>query len=361
MRMSPSSSGATSGSGEPQHQPVEALFVGNQNGMEAALVQRDDIPFAGITAGAMHGVGVLRTLGGAWRTLRGVAQAWGLIGRWRPQAVLLTGGFVGVPVSIAAWLRRVPTLVFLPDIEPGLALKVMARLAWRVAATTPQSASFIDARKLVVTGYPLRNAFITAERERSRTALGLPLDEKVVLVFGGSKGARSINRAVLAELPRLLAGAIVVHVSGQGEWAEVEAAREALPAALKARYRAFAYLHDEMVDALAAADLAVCRSGASSLGELPALGVPAVLIPYPHAWRYQRVNASYLAESGAAVMLEDARLSDPTEGLVVTVERLLADAARLAGMREASAGLGRRDGADNIGRLLAQAAEQTHD
>ena len=329
--------------------------------MEAGLVRRAEVAFAGIPAGALHGVGPGRMLRGVWRTLQGILAAWRLIGRFQPDVALLTGGFVGVPVSVAAWLRRVPAVVFLPDIEPGLALKVMARLAWRVAATTPDSAAWVPARKLVPTGYPLREQFLAATRDGARACLGIPADERVLLIYGGSKGARSINRAALDALPRLLQRAIVIHVSGEGDWAEVEAARNALSAPEKARYRAYAYLHEEMVDAMAAADLVICRSGASSLGELPALGLPAILSPYPHAWRYQRVNADYLAVRGAAVVLEDGTLADPNSGLAARAIGLLDDAPTLEAMRQASRRLARLDGADNIAVLLAKAAERTHD
>lgn len=329
--------------------------------MEAGLVRRAEVAFAGIPAGAVHGVGAGRMARGAWRTLQGIVAAWRLIGRFRPDAALLTGGFVGVPVSIAAWLRRVPAVVFLPDIEPGLALKVMARLAWRVAATTPDSAAWVSKSKLVPTGYPLREQFLAATRARGRAALGIPEEARVLLIYGGSKGARSINRAALDALPRLLSRAIVVHVSGEGDWAEVEAARSRLAAPERARYRAYAYLHEEMVDAMAAADLVVCRSGASSLGELPALGLPAILSPYPHAWRYQRVNADYLAARGAAEVLEDGALGDPERGLAARAIQLLDDAPALEAMRLASRRLARLDGADNIAVLLAKAAERTHD
>lgn len=329
--------------------------------MEAALVRRAEVAFAGIPAGAVHGVGVGRMARGAWRTLRGIVAAWRLIGRFRPNAVLLTGGFVGVPVSIAAWLRRVPAVVFLPDIEPGLALKVMARLAWRVAATTADSAAWVSASKLVPTGYPLREQFLTVTRGGARARLGIPDGERVLLIYGGSKGARSINRAALSALPDLLRRAVVIHVTGEADWKEVEDARKELSAADQARYLAHAYLHEEMVDAMAAADLVICRSGASSLGELPALGLPAILAPYPHAWRYQRVNADYLAARGAAFVLEDAALSDPERGMAARAIQLLDDAPALEAMRQASRRLARLDGADNIAVLLAKAAERTHD
>jgi UDP-N-acetylglucosamine--N-acetylmuramyl-(pentapeptide) pyrophosphoryl-undecaprenol N-acetylglucosamine transferase len=171
----------------------------------------------------------------------------------------------------------------------------------------------------------------------------------VLLVFGGSRGARSLNRAVAASAERLCRAAEVIHISGGGEWAEVSAAQARLPAATQARYHAYPYLHDEMGDALAAADLVVSRAGASVLGEFPLFGLPCVLVPYPHAWRYQKVNADYLAGKGAAIVLEDATVP---EQLAPTVERLLQDVTAWDAMRRAARRLALPNAAASIARSV---------
>ncbi|BCX05182.1 MAG: UDP-N-acetylglucosamine--N-acetylmuramyl-(pentapeptide) pyrophosphoryl-undecaprenol N-acetylglucosamine transferase [Candidatus Roseilinea sp.] len=324
--------------------------------MEHSLVSRAGVPFRAIQAGAMHGVGPVRAVGNALRTLRGVFQARRILAEFEPDVVFLTGGFVGVPVSMAAWWQRVPSVVYLPDIEPGQALRMMVRFAAKVATTTEASARFIAPDKMVVTGYPVRDIFASASREEARRQFGIAQDERVLLVYGGSKGARSVNRAVLAGLPRLLEWAVVLHVTGANDWEEVSAMRAELPDDRRARYLAFAYLHDEMALAMAAADLAVCRAGASTLGELPYLGLPAVLVPYPYAWRYQKVNAQYLADRGAAVVVQDEALMDEQEGLLPRVVALLSEPERLSAMRQASLRLGRRDGAARIAALLIEAS-----
>ena len=135
-------------------------------------------------------------------------------------------------------------------------------------------------------------------------------DKPVLLVTGGSRGARSINQAVLQHLPFLLELAQVIHISGQLDWPTVETAANSLSGTNRRDYHAFPYLHEEMGAALAVADLVLSRAGASSLGEYPLLGLPAVLVPYPHAWRYQKVNADYLASRGAAIVLDDSRLNE---------------------------------------------------
>ena len=330
---------------------IQALFVGGTEGMEQDLVCREGVEYIGIPAGAMHGVGAWRMVRGALRLAAGIYKAFALLGRFKPDVVLLTGGFVGVPVSLAAWLRRVPAVVYLPDIEPGQALKVMAKLATKVATTTEASAQFIDRRKMVVTGYPVRAVFNQVTREEARAHFGIAPEDKVLLVFGGSKGARNVNRAITANLSGLLEmpGMRVMHITGKADWDEVQAARNILTAEQQSRYMIYAYLHEEMAQAMAAADLAVCRSGASSLGELPFLGLPAILAPYPYAWRYQKVNASYLVDRGAAVMVEDGKLQAALPGLV---GQLLGDPRRLSAMRQALLDMGGRDGAAQIAQLL---------
>jgi len=272
-------------------------------------------------------------------------------------------------VALAAWALRVPILVYLPDIEPGLAVRVIARLAARVAVTVEDSRAYFSPSvlsiggeekggKVVVTGYPVR-ALLQAchglDRAEARTALGLVPGEPVLLVLGGSRGARSINQALSEVLEQMLELAQVVHVSGELDWPWVAERCEALPATLQARYHAFPYLHEEMGYVLAAADLAVCRAGASTLGELPFFGLPAVLVPYPHAWRYQQVNAGWLAGRGAAVQLDDARLTDE---LLPTVRRLLSNRAALVEMSERMQALARPDAAARLaGELLALARQ----
>jgi UDP-N-acetylglucosamine--N-acetylmuramyl-(pentapeptide) pyrophosphoryl-undecaprenol N-acetylglucosamine transferase len=171
--------------------------------------------------------------------------------------------------------------------------------------------------------------------------------------LGGSKGARSINRAVLAAIPQLLQSVQVLHVTGQLDWSEVEGARISLAASITSelldRYRIHPYLHEEMGAAFSAADLVLSRAGASTLGELPLFGIPAVLVPYPYAWRYQQVNALYLAERGAAVILQDA---DLPAHLLSEVSQLLGDEARLKSMSLAMRSLHKPDAAQNIASQL---------
>jgi UDP-N-acetylglucosamine--N-acetylmuramyl-(pentapeptide) pyrophosphoryl-undecaprenol N-acetylglucosamine transferase len=331
---------------------VQTLWVGGTGGMEEALVKREGIPYTAIPAAGVHGVDLRVLPGNLGRLTRGFFAAQRILREFRPHVLMFTGGYVAFPMALAA--RNLPSLLYVPDIEPGMALKAIARFAHTITVTAEDSRPFFNKKShLVVSGYPTRPELARWERSKARAALSLSEDAPVLLVFGGSKGARSLNRAVLARLTDFLSLAQVVHISGELDWEEVQAAREQLSDEQKARYHAHPYLHAEMGAALASADLAVSRAGASVLGEYPLVGLPSVLVPYPHVWRYQMVNAQYLAQRGAAQVLEDARL--PAE-LFETVRGLFADPAQLAEMRANLHALARPQAAQSIAAELVALA-----
>lgn len=327
-------------------------------GFERPLLDAANLKFehyAEIYAGPLHGVGVWRVLVSLVKLIIGTLQALWLLIRLRPDVLLLTGGWVGWPVAVAGWLLRVPSLMYLPDIEPGLAIRALRPFVTRVATTTEASAVYFRPGHTVVTGYPLRGAMLTATRQAGIAHFKLDPSRHTLLITGGSRGARSINNAVLAIAPQLLAdGVQIIHITGSLDWQETEARRAELCENSSCdHYHAFAYLHEEMALALACADLVVCRSGASVLGELPHFGLPAVLVPYPHAWRYQKVNADYLVEKGAALLLRDEAMMDQ---LLPTLRSLFADPARLAAMRAAAQSVAAPDGAGSAARELLRLA-----
>jgi len=244
-----------------------------------------------------------------------------------------------------------PTLLYVPDIEPGMALKSLARFADVIAVTTEQSQQFFN-KRVYETGYPLRADLALWDRQTAHQHLGISGKLPVLLVFGGSKGAHSINLAVLNNLHALLEKLEIIHISGEADWQIVNTAYKQLPVELVKRYHVMPYLH-EMGAALAAADLVVSRAGASCLGEYPLFGLPAVLVPYPYAWRYQKVNADYLTRRGAAIMLQDHRLDAE---LVVTLNVLVENPNKLKAMRAAMFELSHPRAAEKIASALIQLA-----
>lgn len=330
------------------------LWVGSRDGIEAEVVPRAGLPFEVIEAAGIRGRGPVQLLRNAVRLAQGTAQAYRIIGRFRPDVILTTGGYVSVPVAVAGRVARVPVVIYLPDVVPGLAIRALARFAQHVAVSVEESRGYLPSDKVTVTGYPVRRELTSADRVRAREALGLEPAVPVVLIFGGSRGARRINQAVRATLESLLRMAQIVHVSGLLDLNDLERQREGLSSDLKERYHLFRYLHEEMIDALAAADLVVSRAGAATLGEFPAVGVPAVLVPYPYAGAHQAENAAVLADQGGAIVVADDELTG--QRLLATVQSLLDEEERLAAMRRSMKQFSRPDAAQAIANLLEEAA-----
>ena len=328
------------------------LWVGGEGGMETRLVERAGIPFKTIPAAGVHGVD-LRQLPGNLSTLaRGAKISARILEEFKPDVLFFTGGFVAVPMAIAG--RKIPSLLYVPDIEPGLALKALAYFSGCITVTSEESRQYFSKQaNIVVTGYPVRAEFSAWDKTTARQHFGMHGNFPVVLAYGGSKGAHSINAALLTHLSKLLLRVEVIHISGEADWPEIKKTRDGLPKELANRYHAFPYLHEDMGAAIAAADLAVSRAGASILGEFPQFGTAAILVPYPHAWRYQKVNADSLIKHGAALMIEDSHL---ISGLFMTIEILLDTPDKLESMRKEMLALRTPNAAINIAAELFKLA-----
>ena len=323
--------------------------MGSQGGMEESLVKRQGLSFRSVPAAGVHGVGLATLPRNLTMLGRGVLAARRILNEFKPDVMFFTGGYVAVPVALAG--NSIPTLLYVPDIEPGMALKSLARFADAIAVTTDESQKYFNKQVLEV-GYPLRADLALWNRQTANQHLGISGEVPVLLVFGGSLGAHSINMAILNILRELLEKFEIIHLSGEQDWQMVNRTREELPTQLASRYHALPYLHD-MGAALAAADLVVSRAGASCLGEYPLFGLPAILVPYPHAWRYQKVNADYLTRRGAAIILEDHRLKDD---LLVTLNVLMQNPNKLKAMRAAMFELSHPRAAEKIASALINLA-----
>ncbi len=332
---------------------TEILWVGSAAGMERSLVERANIPYRGISAAGLRGKNPLTQIAGLLKLGRGYLQSRSLLNNYKPDVLFVTGGYVCAPMTLATYRQKIPILIYLPDIQPGQAIKFLSRYATRIAVTAPPAQSYFPTGLTVVTGYPVRADLYTTDPLSARKRLNLDADRPALLVFGGSQGARSINKAIAAPeaLRRLLSQAQIIHVSGKLDADWTQAAREALPEALRANYHLYPYLHDEMVAALAAADLIISRAGASILGEATAVGTPSILVPYPYSGAHQWPNAQYLADKGAALIVKDADLQ---ELLVDTVLSLLEDNERRKQMSAAARNLAKPDAAYAIARQIKE-------
>lgn len=331
----------------------EILWVGRTGGMEEGLLQRAGIPYKTIAAGGLVGMGWGTRLRNSLKLVSGFGEAWRILGEFKPDVVLSTGGYVTFPVGLAAWARRIPVVIYLPDIKPGLAVRALAPFATKVAITTPETRAWFG-KKSVVVGYPVRKTLAQPKpRAAARQTFNLPDEAKVILVTGASQGAHTLNETIGQNLDAFLREGYVIHVHGKsdGEW--LQAQRAALSNGLKEKYLLFDYLHDTMSDALLAADLAVWRAGASSLGELPAAGLPAVLVPLPHGGVQQADNARWLQERGGAVTVEDDRARSD---LLPKVQEILTNSETLEGMRHAMRQMAHPNAAKNIADLLKEVA-----
>lgn len=315
------------------------LWIGTSGEMEEQLIPSTGIRLETIKGGAIVGVSPRESLPNAARLAWSIGTGIRLIREFQPDVMFMTGGYMAPPIAIAAWLQGVPIGIYLPDIEPGASIKFTLPLAPKIAATTDGSAAFVPAEKLVVTGYPVRHEIRAALRLTKEEALAqfdLAPGRQTLFVFGGSRGAQNINRALMGILPELLKNYQVIHISGTLTWPEVETNLNMLTNEQRRWYRPFSYLHKRMGAAFRSADLVVARAGASMLGEAPAFGLPSVLVPLTFAWRYQKVNADYLTERGAAEQLTDETIHGQ---LLPVVSGLLEDADRLGEMGKAAKAL----------------------
>ncbi|HEX2350912.1 MAG TPA: undecaprenyldiphospho-muramoylpentapeptide beta-N-acetylglucosaminyltransferase [Ktedonobacterales bacterium] len=338
---------------------VELLFIGDENGLETRIVPEAGIPFAAISAGKLRRYLSLRTFTDLGRIPVGMRQAYQIVKRFRPDAAFTSGGYVSVPAGMAARLAHAPLVMHQQDVSPNLANRLLTPVATRITVSFAASQRYFPADKTILAGNPVREEVLRAARldpMRARQGFGLKSALPIVLVTGGSQGARRLNQVMAAALPRLLARCQVLHVSGEltYEATRAQAARALADAPeLRDRYALFPYLKTEMPQALAACDIALCRSGAATLAELSIIGRPSVLVPLPPGFTGspQAVNAAMFEQAGAAVSILDRDLT-PARA-VELLEPLLSDANRRIQMSVAARKLGRPTAARDLADLVA--------
>jgi len=328
-----------------RHPDSEVVFVGTSRGLESTAV-----PQAGFTLRTIAARGIPRRIGiglirAAWAAAQSLVQASALLRELRPHVVVVTGGYVSGPVGLVAKLRGIPVVVQEQNSVPGATNRWLNLIADEVHISFVESRSYFRRRNnLKVTGNPIRRSLLRQDRTSAYETLRLDPHRSTLLVFGGSRGASSINRAFQDALPRLtrLQNLQVLWQTGKEDAAAI---RERVRG-LSIPVHVLPYV-DHMEKAYAVADLAICRAGAMTIAELTACGVPAILVPYPHATHdHQTVNARGLAERGAAEVIRDSDLTP--DDLAKRIIQLFQDESRLRRMARNARAFSRTNAAERL-------------
>lgn len=334
-------------------QGCEILYVGTKAGLEADLVPKEGIDFQTVESSGLKRQLSVDTFKTLWRSARGLWQARQIIQSFQPDVVIGTGGYVCGPVLLTASLMGIPTLIQEQNVIAGITNKLLARFVSRIAVGCAEAKRKFPKEKTVYTGNPIRPEVMTATRDEAVRAYGLAENKKTILISGGSRGARSINRAMV-DVHAHYAGSDKVqllHITGKSEYNDIVArlADKGINEETAGNIIVKPYLYD-MPKALAAADLAIFRAGATGIAELTAKGIPSILVPYPYAAEnHQEFNALALKQKGAALVILDRELGG--RRLIEAIDEIIFSDGRLSEMKKASLSLGKPEAAREIAKI----------
>ncbi|MDD4179026.1 MAG: undecaprenyldiphospho-muramoylpentapeptide beta-N-acetylglucosaminyltransferase [Candidatus Margulisbacteria bacterium] len=276
---------------------ADILFIGSEEGLEKELVTKAGFKIKLIKARALLRKLSYKAITAPFVAAIGFFQALNFLSKFRPDVLISTGGYASLAAVVAAWLLRIPVFIQEQNYLPGITNWLCFRFAKKVFLSFSGSTKYYPG---IVVGNPVRQEIIKADRAQARRKLGLAADKKILLVMGGSQGARTLNKTVVAALPQVK-GWEIIHAVGKRDYDLLGAGKLNY-----SFYRPYPYLYDA-ADALAAADLAVSRAGATAIAEFCARGLPMILVPFPYsAEGHQDLNAAMLAEAGAAVVVKNA-------------------------------------------------------
>jgi UDP-N-acetylglucosamine--N-acetylmuramyl-(pentapeptide) pyrophosphoryl-undecaprenol N-acetylglucosamine transferase len=330
----------------------KVLFVGTQHGLEAKHVPQAGFDLEKIEIGGLKGRGLWGWIMGLMRLPRAVWQSTRIIRRFHPDVVVGVGGYASGPVVLAAWLVRTRTLVLEQNALPGMTNKILGKLAKRVVVAFQEAKKYFPRHKVVLLGNPVRKALLENFLRRHQPKEGIDL-----LVFGGSQGARTLNKIVPVAVG-LMAEEIdplrVVHQTGERELEQVVRRYKSLGVSSDVQVTAFI---DDMAGAYRRADLVVCRAGATTVTELSLCRIPSVLIPFPYAAdNHQEINAQALVNAGAAVMVRESQIDG--EKLALIVMDILKDKNKRMQMENAAASVSRPEAAQDVADLCLELAKR---
>lgn len=341
---------------------AEILFVGGAKGLEAQLIPREGFSFQAIDAeGLPRKLYRIRKLAKAvWKTCLGGCEAYKILRRFKPTVVVGTGGYVCFSVVMMASFLNIPTIIQEQNALPGRANRILARFASKVAITFPDSAKHFTPRaSLEMTGLPVRPEIMKADRSESLVSLGIKGNGFTIVAVGGSQGARTINQAVV-ELAAQLAGNErynLIHITGKSGYEQTVSALKKLGIELEKSGNIMIqpYIFD-MSPVLAAADFVICRAGATTIAEVTARGIPALLVPYPYAANnHQEYNAQAVVRAGAAVKIPDQQLTGKL--LWKEISRIISEKDKLAAMSSAAKKISKSNALDRLVELVSKMSQ----
>lgn len=284
----------------------EIHYIGSYNGIERRLIEDAGIPYDGISSGKLRRYFDIKNFSDPLRVLKGYGQAKRLMKQYRPDIVFSKGGFVSVPVVLAAKHYKIPVIIHESDMTPGLANKICIPAAKKVCCNFPETLNYLPKDKAVLSGSPIREELLTGDRLSGLQYAGLSANRPVILVIGGSLGSVTVNHAVRSILPKLLSQFQVIHICGKGNLDESLIGTSG--------YVQYEYVDKPLRHLFAAADLIISRAGANSICEILALRKPNILIPLSAAASRgdQILNANSFAKQGFSTVLEEEVLTSDT-------------------------------------------------
>ncbi|MED4019052.1 undecaprenyldiphospho-muramoylpentapeptide beta-N-acetylglucosaminyltransferase [Sutcliffiella cohnii] len=295
----------------------DITYIGSKNGIEKEIVEKENVPFYGISSGKLRRYFDWKNFSDPFRILKGVGEAYSILRKLRPVVVFSKGGFVTVPVVMAAKLLKIPVIIHESDITPGLANKIATKFATRIFVTFEETAKYFPLEKVLHTGSPIRKELFEGNKVEGKAILGLHENKPIITIMGGSLGARKINETIRESLDILTNSYQIVHLTGKGNVDE---------SLMHVRgYKQFEYISSELPDVLAATDFVISRAGANSIFEFLALRIPMLLIPLSkNASRGDQIlNAKSFRKKGYAQVLMEEELTK--ESLLLNLDSLVSE------------------------------------
>lgn len=337
----------------------EVLYVGTKRGLEADIIPKEGLAFKTVDIRGFKRKLSLENVKTLFKSAQSILESSKIIKDFKPDVVIGTGGYVCGPVLLAASLMGIPTMIQEQNVIPGITNKILAKFVDKIAVGYQEAGSYFSKNKVVFTGNPIREEVMTAKKTSGIAEFGLDPSKRTILISGGSRGARSINEAMLGVHQHFAKNRSIqlLHVTGKNEYNDIVAKlkNESIDEDAVGNIMIKPYLYD-MPKALAIADLAIFRAGAVGLAELTARGIPSILVPYPYAAEnHQEHNAMVMKQRGAALVIRDRELSAPR--LIEMIDGLLKSDTKLDAMAKASLALGKPKAAAEIAKLAIELAK----